>query len=48
MEFIKPADFINLGFPPGELNAVFGTAGLVDVLRGKLIISSLLAGVSYG
>ena len=47
VDIIKPADVVILGFPPGELNAVFGTTGLVDALRGKLIVS-LLAGVSYG
>ena len=46
IETLKPADVIILGFHPGDLNAVFGTEGLVDALRGKLIIS-LLAGVSY-
>ena len=46
IETFRPADVIILGFPPGELDAVFGTEGLVDALRGKLIIS-LLAGVSY-
>ena len=46
IETFKPADVIILGFPPGELNAVFDTKGLVHALRGKLIIS-LLAGVSY-
>ena len=45
---ITPADVVILGFPPGELKAVFETsAGLADALRGKVIVS-LLAGVSYG
>ena len=43
---MAPADVVILGFPPGEFNAVFETTGLVDALRGKLIVS-LLAGVSY-
>ena len=42
---ISSADVIILGLPPGELDAVLATKGLIDVLRGKLIIS-LLAGVS--
>ena len=46
VETLTPADVVILGFPPGELNAVFATTGLVDALRGKLIVS-LLAGVSY-
>lgn len=46
IETFKPADVIILGFHPGDLNAVFDTKGLVEALRGKLIIS-LLAGVSY-
>ena len=46
VETLTPADVVILGFPPGEPNAVFATPGLVDALRGKLIIS-LLAGVSY-
>ena len=46
IEPLTPADIIILGFPPGELNAVFAIPGLVDALRGKLIVS-LLAGVSY-
>ena len=46
VETLTPADVIILGFPPGELNAVFATPGLADALRGKLIVS-LLAGVSY-
>ena len=47
VEAMTPADVIILGFPPGELDAVFGSAkDLVDALRGKLIVS-LLAGVSY-
>ncbi|KAL8813529.1 MAG: hypothetical protein Q9200_000203 [Gallowayella weberi] len=45
-EIIKPANLVILGFPPGELKAVFGVVGLVEKLRGKLIVS-LLAGVSY-
>ena len=47
VDVMMPADVVILGFPPGKLNAVFGAPGLVDALRGKLIIS-LLAGVSYG
>ena len=46
VETLTPADVVILGFPPGELNAVFATTGLVDALRAKLIVS-LLAGVSY-
>ena len=51
VETVRSADIVILGFPPGELNAVFGggseTGTLsVDALRGKLIVS-LLAGVSY-
>ena len=46
VETMTPADVIILGFPPGELKAIFETTGLVDALRGKLIVS-LLAGVSY-
>lgn len=46
VEVITPADTVILGFLPGELNVVFGTTGLVDALRGKLIVS-LLPGVSY-
>lgn len=47
VQAMAPADTVILGFPPGELKAVFANnAGLVDALRGKLIIS-LLAGVSY-
>lgn len=45
VETMTPANVVILGFPPGELNAVFRTPGLVDALRGKLIIG-LLAGVS--
>lgn len=41
------ADVVILGFPSGELSAVFAITGLVNALRGKLIVS-LLAGVSYG
>lgn len=47
IETTTSANVVILGFPPGELNAVFRTPGLVDALRGKLIIS-LLAGVFYG
>lgn len=43
---VAPADVVTLGFPPGELAAVFTITGLVMALRGKFIIS-LLAGVSY-
>lgn len=44
VQIMTRADTIILGFPPGELKAVFANnAGLVDALRGKLIIS-LLAG----
>ena len=46
VETLVSADVIVLGFPPGELDAVFGDLELVDVVQGKLIIS-LLAGVSY-
>ncbi|KAL8830587.1 MAG: hypothetical protein Q9191_001340 [Dirinaria sp. TL-2023a] len=46
VESIRPADIVILGVPPGELNDVFGTVGLADALRGKVIVS-LLAGVSY-
>ena len=46
VETITPANVVILSFPPGELNAVFSTPGLIDALRGKLIIS-VLAGVSY-
>ncbi|KAI4241558.1 MAG: hypothetical protein L6R40_004538 [Gallowayella cf. fulva] len=45
VDAIRSADIVILGFPPGELQAVFDTAGLVDTLGGKLVIS-LLAGVS--
>ena len=45
VETVTPADVVFLGFPPGELTAVFRTTGLADALRGKLIVS-LLAGVS--
>lgn len=45
VDSISSADVVILGFPPGELDAVLATKGLIDVLRGKLIIS-LLAGVS--
>ena len=46
VETMKPADIVILGFPPGELETVFANPRLVEVLRGKLIVS-LLAGVSY-
>ena len=46
VDAMTPADVIILGFPPGALGDVFATEGLVDALRGKLIVS-LLAGVSY-
>ena len=46
IDAMAPADVVILGFPPGQLNSVLGTTGLVDALRGKLIVS-LLAGVSY-
>lgn len=46
VQAVVPADIVILGFPPGALQSVFATPGLVGALRRKLIIS-LLAGVSY-
>lgn len=44
MATLTPADVIILGFPPGELNTVTATTGLVDALRGKLLVSLLAGG----
>ncbi|KKY27022.1 putative pyrroline-5-carboxylate reductase [Phaeomoniella chlamydospora] len=42
---VQEADIIVLGFKPYMLNAVLGEDGMVDAIRGKLVIS-VLAGIS--